>query len=62
MRNLSRINQAYYMGIGEYLGVGYNYEPDYMQKIRSLTVEDVQAAAAKYLDTENYVIATVGKI
>jgi zinc protease len=62
MRNLSRINQAYYMGIGEFLGVGYNYEPDYMKKIRALTVEDVEAAASDYLDTDNYVIATVGKI
>jgi zinc protease len=61
-RRLSRINQAYYMGVGEYLGIGYNYEDEYIDKIRSLTVSQVQAAAVAYFDTVNYVLATVGKI
>ncbi len=61
-RRLSRINQAYYMGIGEYLGIGYDYQDEYIDRIRSLTVSQIQAAAIHYLDTENYVLATVGKL
>ncbi len=61
-RELSRINQAYYMGVEEYLGLGYDYEKDYMTRLRSLTTTEVQAAAMKYFDTVNYVLATVGKI
>lgn len=61
-RRLSRINQAYYMGVYEYLGLDYDYEKEYIPKLRALTAEDVTAAAAKYFDTVNYVLATVGKI
>jgi len=61
-RRLSRINQAYYMGIGEYLGIGYDYQDEYIDKIRALTTSQVQAAAMRYLDTDNYVLATVGKL
>jgi zinc protease len=62
MRRLSRINQAYYMGVNEYLGLGYDYEKEYIPRLRALTTTEVQAAAMKYFDTENYVLATVGKI
>lgn len=61
-RRLSRINQAYYMGVNEYLGLGYDYEKEYIEKLRALTVEDITAAAFKYFDTQNYVLATVGTI
>ncbi|MDH4222341.1 MAG: insulinase family protein [candidate division Zixibacteria bacterium] len=58
---LSRINQAYYMGVNEFLGVGYDYDPIYMEKIRAVTKEKVKEVAKKYLDTQNYVLAVVGK-
>ncbi len=61
-RRLSRINQAYYMGIGEYLGVGYDYDEKFLPRMRAVTAERVKAAAAKYFDTANYVLATVGKM
>ena len=61
-RRLSRINQAYYMGIGEYLGTGYDYDEKFLPRMRAVTAEQVKAAAAKYFDTVNYVLATVGKI
>jgi zinc protease len=61
-RRLSRINQAYYMGVNEYLGLGYDYEKRFVPKMRALTADEVKAAAEKYFDTENYVITTVGKI
>ena len=59
---LSRINQAYYMGVDEYLGVGYDYTDTYIEKLRTLTPDDVTAAAVKYFDTDNYVLSTVGKM
>jgi len=58
---LSRINQAYYMGVNEFLGLGYDYDEKYIEKIRSVTREKIQEVAQKYLDTKNYVLAVVGK-
>jgi predicted Zn-dependent peptidase len=61
MRQLSRINQAYYMGVYEYLGLGYDYDAKLIAAIRDLTAAEVHDAAKMYFDTENYVIATAGK-
>ncbi len=60
--NLSRINQVYYMGVYEFMGLGYNFGDEYIKKIREVTPEQVTAAAEKYFDTKNYVIATAGNI
>ncbi len=60
--NLSRINQAYYMGVYEYLGLGYNYGEKFVGNIRSVTPEQVQTVAQKYFDTKNYVLATAGNL
>lgn len=57
---LSRINQAFYMAVNEFIGTGYNYEDDLIAKLKAVTPEDVQRVAQKYFDTENYVLATVG--
>jgi len=59
-RRLSRVNQAYYMGVNEYLGVGYDFGSNWIQQIRTVTAEDVQRVAKKYFSTENYVLATAG--
>ena len=58
--NLSRINQAYYMGVNEYLGVGYDYDDVYIDQIRRVDKGAVMKAARRYFDTANYVIATAG--
>jgi zinc protease len=57
----SRINQAYYMCRNEFLGVGFDYETDYIAKIRKVTTVDVQRVTKDYFDTANMVIATAGK-
>jgi predicted Zn-dependent peptidase len=57
----ARINQAYYMCKNQFLGVGYDYENDYLSKVRKVTPEDVQRVAQAYFDTDNMVVATVGK-
>jgi zinc protease len=62
MANLSRINQTYYMGVNEYLGLGYNHAETFIDKVRAVTPEMVQNVARKYFDTENYVIATAGNM
>ncbi|PKK82279.1 MAG: hypothetical protein CVT49_14495 [candidate division Zixibacteria bacterium HGW-Zixibacteria-1] len=62
MARLSRINQAYYMGVNEYLGLGYDYDDTYIDKIRSVTAAHVSELAGKYFNTKNYVIATAGNI
>jgi zinc protease len=59
---LSRINQAYYMGVNEFRGVGYDYDDKYIETLRKVTVDQVKEAAEKYLNTDNYVLAVVGKI
>jgi len=58
---LARNNQAYYMGVNEYLGVGYDYEDEYLEKLKKVTKEQVREVAGKYFDTETYTIAYVGK-
>ena len=57
----SRINQAYYMCRNQFLGVGYDYEDDYISKIRAVTPADIKRVVAAYFDTDNMVIATAGK-
>ena len=59
---LSRINQAYYMGVNEFRGVGYDYDDNYIETLRKVTADQVKQVAEKYLNTDNYVLAVVGKI
>jgi predicted Zn-dependent peptidase len=59
---LSRINQAYYMGVNEFKGAGYDYDDKYIESLRKVTIDQVKQAAEKYLDTDNYVLAVVGKL
>jgi len=59
---LSRVNQAYFMGVNEFKGVGYDYEKKYIEKIRAVTIDQVKEVAERYLDTEDYVLAVVGKL
>ncbi|OGC90802.1 MAG: hypothetical protein A2W25_12765 [candidate division Zixibacteria bacterium RBG_16_53_22] len=57
----SRINQAFYMCKNQFLGAGYDYENDYLTKVRKVKPQDVQRVAKAYFDTGNMVVATVGK-
>ena len=45
----------------EFLGVGYDYEDDYISKIRTVTPSDVNRVVREYFDTNNMVIASAGK-
>ncbi len=59
---LSRINQAYFMGVNEFRGAGYDYDDKYIEGLRKVTIDQVKQVAERYLDTENYVLAVVGKM
>ena len=62
MYRLSRINQAFWMGVNEFKGLGYDYDEFYIDHVRAVTRQDVKRVAQSYLDTKNYLIAVVGKI
>jgi zinc protease len=62
MYRLSRISQAYYMGVNEFKGVGYDYDDKYIENLRKVTGDQIQQVAEKCLSTDNYVLAVVGKL
>ena len=59
---LSRVNQAYYMGVNEFLGLGYDQSDHVAQQVRAVRPSDVQRVARMYFDPDNYVLATVGTV
>jgi predicted Zn-dependent peptidase len=59
---LSRVNQAYYMGVNEFLGLGYDQSDHIAQQVRAVRPADVQRVARMYFDPDNYVLATVGTV
>lgn len=61
-RQLSRTNQAYYMGLDEFLGLGYDYLDHMIGEIRAVRAADVQRVARQYFDTKDYILATVGDV
>jgi zinc protease len=59
-RQLSRINQAYYMALYHFMGVGHDYMNQYIDQIRAVTIDDVLRVAGQYFSTTDYYLATVG--
>jgi len=59
---LSRVNQAYYMGVDEFLGRGYDDSDHLAEHVRKVTIADVSRVAKRWFSTESYVLATVGKL
>jgi predicted Zn-dependent peptidase len=58
---LSRINQAYYLGVDEYLGREPDYDKTLLEQLSQVTAESVRKVASKYFRTDAYVLATAGK-
>ena len=48
------------MAIHELYGLGYNFSEKYVEKIKKVTVEEVNAAAVKFITPERYVLVIVG--
>lgn len=59
---LSRINQAYYLALAEYLGQPVTSDADYIKRLTEVTPESVAAAVGKYLRTDANVLVTAGKM
>jgi zinc protease len=60
--SLSRMTQAYEMGVDEFLGLGYDFSERMAAAVRSVTPEEVRVVAKRWFDPDNYVLATVGKL
>ncbi len=58
---LSRINQAYYLGVDEFFGRETNSDQLYLDKLNNVTPQSVRQVAAKYFRPENWISATAGK-
>lgn len=58
---LSRINQAYYLGLDEFLGREVGYDRRLLRDLEKTNVLTVRDVASKYFRPELWVIATAGK-
>ena len=54
----TNIQQASVMGFYELMGVGYDYEEKYQQKITNVSAQDIKNVANKYFN-ENYVLTVL---
>lgn len=50
---------AYRMALDELYGLGYNNYLEYEKDIRSVTRDDIESAAKKYMDAEKSVVVTI---
>ncbi|MFH1687810.1 MAG: pitrilysin family protein [bacterium] len=57
---LSRINQAYYLGVDEYLGRSLGYDSELLEKLQSVTTDDIRRVMARYFNLEAGVQVTAG--
>ncbi len=53
---------ARFLVLTEFYGLGLNYDKDYIRLINSVTKQDIQRVAKKYLHPEGYTLVVVGKI
>jgi len=58
---LSRINQAYYLGVNEYLGRDVNYDSEFLKALADVNVESIRRVVGRYFRDSGYVLATAGK-
>lgn len=58
---LSSINQAYYLGMDEYMGRPIKYDEIYLKALSGVTMESVRRVATRYFPGNIYVLATAGK-
>ncbi|MFQ5452805.1 MAG: M16 family metallopeptidase [Candidatus Zixiibacteriota bacterium] len=58
---LSSINQAYYLGLDEYLGHPLGYDKQFLVSLSNVTAESIRRVASKYFRNDVYILATAGK-
>ncbi len=54
--------QALSMALNERYGLGYNYDEVYQQKIKAVTVKEVNAVIQRYITPDAYVLTLVGRV
>jgi zinc protease len=59
---LSSINQAYYLGVDEYLGRKLGYDRDYLSALQAVNASDIRRVASKYFRTDRYIMTSAGKM
>ena len=59
---LASINQAYYLGLDEFLGLPPKYDQTYLAELSGVDARAVRRAAARAFNTMAYVMATAGPI
>jgi predicted Zn-dependent peptidase len=58
---LSRINQAYYLGLDEFMGRTTGYDRQLLQNLMKVSPETVRRAAEKNFRPDLWVVASAGK-
>ncbi|MCK4301188.1 MAG: insulinase family protein [candidate division Zixibacteria bacterium] len=61
MAKLSRINQAYYLAVDEYLGRGPGYDSRYLKALSEVTVDSVRRVMGRYFRTDACVLVSAGR-
>lgn len=59
LRGLTRINQAYLMGLGELYGEGVNWNEDRIEELRQVTKEDIKRVVKMYMTEEELTVVIV---
>jgi len=52
-RRLSSINQAYYLGHSLYFDGDMNSDSEFLDRLKSVTLDDVKRVVKKYMDGDN---------
>ncbi|MBT6471894.1 MAG: insulinase family protein [Candidatus Marinimicrobia bacterium] len=58
-RRLSSINQAYYLGHSFYFDGDMNSDSEFLERLKSVTLDDLKYVAKKYMDAKNPISITV---
>ncbi|MCP4686226.1 MAG: insulinase family protein [bacterium] len=58
---LSRLNQAYYLGLDEFLGREPGYDQRLVEKLQRVSVQSVRQAASRHFRPTTWAVGTAGK-
>ena len=57
---LSRINQAYYLAVYEYLGRDFGYDNQFLGRLQDVSADDIRRVMARYFVADAAVLTTAG--
>ena len=58
-RRLSSINKAYYLAYSLYFHNDFNYDKQFLEELKNISLEDVKEVAKKYMQVKNRVLVVV---